>query len=167
MSSEIFQKQVDEALGDLPGVRCIADDIIVAGCGNDLHEATVSLNNRLSALLERCKERHIILNPDKLEHAVTPVPFIGHLLTSRGVQPDPDKVAAIKKMPVPTDVAAVLRFCGTVNYMAKFLPNLSSVIKPLAALTCQNTPWFWGPGHDYAVTTTEPGFAGDIGAIEV
>ena len=52
---------------------------------------------------------------------------MGHLLTSRVVQPDPDKVAAIKKMPVPTDVAAVGRLCGTLNYLAKFLPCLKPV----------------------------------------
>ena len=138
MSLEIFQKRENEALSDLPGVHCIADDIIIAGCGDDLQEATVFLKNRLSRMLRRCKERRNILNPDNLKHAVTSVPFIGHLLTFSRVQPDLNKVSAIKKMTVLTDVAVVQRFCGIVNYWARFLPNLSPAIKPLIALTCQN-----------------------------
>ena len=31
MASEIFQRKVHEALDGLPGVHCVADDVIVAG----------------------------------------------------------------------------------------------------------------------------------------
>ena len=55
---------------------------------------------------------------------------MGHLLTSDGLKPDPVKVSAILDMPEPTDVAAVRRFIGTVNYLAKYLPRLSTVAKP-------------------------------------
>jgi hypothetical protein len=54
------------------------------------------------------------------------VPFIGHLLTPQGLIPDPSKVEAILKMPLPTDVKLLSRALGMVNYLAKFLPNLSS-----------------------------------------
>lgn len=115
----------------------------------------LSLNDRIHNLLRRCQQRSIILNPDKFEYGVPSVPFIGHLLTPNGVKPDPEKVSAITKMPTPTDVAAVRRFCGTVNYLAKFLPNLSCVVKPLTNLTCKDIAWTWGPEHDAAVATVK------------
>ena len=61
---------------------------------------------------------------------------MGHLLTSDGIKPDPDKVsaiqdmpmpanvAAIQDMPIPANVAAIQRFNGTVTYLSKFLHHL-------------------------------------------
>ena len=39
VSSEIFQRKIDEALGDLEGVLNIVDDIIIVGCGSTEAEA--------------------------------------------------------------------------------------------------------------------------------
>ena len=58
-------------------------------------------------------------------------------------------------MPVPTDVAVVRRFNGAVNYLPKFLLRLSSVIKPLTALTCKDAAWTRGPEHEQAVKTVK------------
>ena len=59
------------------------------------------------------------------------VPIIGHVLTSKGVKPDPAKIRAVLEMPRPSDVAAVQRFIGFVNYLSKFLLRLSEVCEPL------------------------------------
>ena len=39
VSSEIFQRKLDEAIGDMEGVFSIVDDIIIAGCGQTVEEA--------------------------------------------------------------------------------------------------------------------------------
>ena len=104
----------------------------------------------MTSFLKRCLKTGIVLNPDKFEYCVTCVPFMGHLLTSEGQKADPEKVSAILNMPVPTDVDAVRRFNGTVNYLAKYLPCLSAVIKPLTALTCKDVAWTWSPEQDKA-----------------
>ena len=80
---------------------------------------------------------------------------MGHLLTSEGLKPDPEKISAILDMPTPDDVAAIRRFNGTINYLAKFLPHLSNIIKPLTALTRKDIPWTWGPEHENAVDTVK------------
>lgn len=90
VSPEILQKRVHAAIADLPGVHCIVDDILTAGSGDDLHAATASLNASLTSFLNRCSKKGIVLNPDKFEHCVTCVPFLGHLLTSEGLKPDPE-----------------------------------------------------------------------------
>lgn len=151
VSSEIFQKRVHAAISGLPGVYCIADDVLIAGYGDDLRTARTSLDENVHCFLKRCAKKGIVLNPDKFEHAVNCVPFMGHLLTSEGLKADSGKVSAILDMPMPADVAAVRRFTGTVTYLAKFLPRLSDVIKPLTALTCANAVWSWGPEQETAV----------------
>ena len=68
---------------------------------------------------------------------------------------DPEKVSPTLNMPMPHDIAAVRRFNGTVNCLAKFLPHLLNVIKPLSALTCEDVAWTWGPQHESAVNTVK------------
>ena len=42
------------------------------------------------------------------------------------------------------------RFIGMVNYLAKFLPNLASVMQPLHTLLKQDTPWNWSLNENKA-----------------
>ena len=67
VSSEIFQKRVHQALEGMSGALDIADDILVYGVGNNEEEATADHNRNLEALLQRCSERNIALNRDKLK----------------------------------------------------------------------------------------------------
>ena len=91
VSSEIFQKRVLQALEGLSGALDIADDILVYGVGNNEEEATADHNRNLEALLQRCRERKIALNRDKMKLKRKEVPFMGHVLTPHGVKIDPEK----------------------------------------------------------------------------
>ena len=67
VSSEIFQKRVNQALEGLEGILDITDDILVYGVGKDMKEATEDHDRHLKALLQRCRERGMALNKDKLK----------------------------------------------------------------------------------------------------
>ena len=69
VSSEIFQRKLDEALGDLDGVFNIVDDVVIVGCGTSEQEALGNNQQKLTKPLERCVERNIILNEDKQQTA--------------------------------------------------------------------------------------------------
>ncbi|KAJ8023013.1 hypothetical protein HOLleu_38070 [Holothuria leucospilota] len=49
----------------------------------------------------------------------------------------------MQKMPAPEDRKAVEHLLGTVNYLAKFLPNLSSMIGPIRQLLKQDVQFYW------------------------
>ena len=70
-------------------------------------------------------------------------PYMGHLVTADGLRPDPEKIEAVHNMPKPDNVKAVRRFCGFVNYLAKFLPRLAEVLEPIQQLTRKDVPWQW------------------------
>lgn len=53
----------------------------------------------------------------------TEVPYIGHVLSSYGLNPDPSRVRAVGEMPSPADKLALLSFLGMVNYMSRFIPK--------------------------------------------
>ena len=136
-------------LEGLPGIYVIADDILITGQGESKEEALKDHDRNLVALLERAREVNLKLNPKKLKLRLSEVPFIGHLLTSTGVKPDPEKVRAVQEMPVPDGrtsaekVKAVQRLLGFVNYLAKFVPHLADECEPLRRLTDKDADWVW------------------------
>ena len=46
-------------------------------------------------------------------------------------------------MKKPDDVAAVQRLMGMVNYLSKFLSDLSQICEPIRRLTHKDVQWFW------------------------
>ena len=147
-SSEVFQKHLIHALESLPGVLCIADDILIYGTGEIDEQATANHDKSPQDLLQTCKDHGIVLNPDKMKLRMSEVNFMGHLLTNKGLKPDPTKVEAITKMPKPQDVEGVQRLNGFVNYLAGFLPKLSEVMKPIRSLSWKDTSWNWSSEQD-------------------
>ena len=88
----------------------------------------------LKEVLCRVQESGVKLNLSKCKFEESEVSYLGHNLSEAGVKPDPNKIAAIVKMPEPTNKTELQRFLGKINYLAKFLPNLASVSAPLRSL---------------------------------
>ena len=130
-ATEIFQRKTHELIEGLNGVEIIADGFVVVGYGESLQAASKDHDKSLSAFLQRCEERGIHLNRDKLQLKVREVPFIGHVATSEGLRTNPAKVRAVNEMPRPDSVTGVQRIPGMVQYLSKFLPRLSGINKPL------------------------------------
>ena len=55
------------------------------------------------------------------------------------IKPDPSKVEAIQIMSPPQDKE---RLRGTVNYLSKFVPNLSNVMHPIYNLALPTSEYF-------------------------
>lgn len=101
---EEFQRRMTDALDGLSGVEVVADDVLVYGEGDTKEEALENHENNLHKCLQRCRERNIKLNESKLKLRLESVTYIGHLLTSEGIKPDPRKVDAIKNMNYPRNI---------------------------------------------------------------
>jgi len=125
-SSEEFQKRLNQALDDIDGIVCVADDILVYGVGDTTKDAMEDHQKKLTLLLQRCTKLGIKLNKAKSIFYCTEVPFLRHLITSEGLKPDPGKIDAILKMQQPTTVQEVQRLNGNVNYLARFISYTSS-----------------------------------------
>ena len=125
---------------DLPGVEVIADDILIYGCGSTKEKYMQDHDANLRRLLQRTREQYLKLNRKKVKLRLNEVAYMGHLLTSEGLRPDPMKVKAIAKMPQPTDKKTVEQLLGCVNYMSR--PKLSEVVAPLRILTEKSTPFY-------------------------
>ena len=83
------------------------------------------------------------MNQDKVNLRREEVPFMGHVISEKGLQADPGKVRAVLEMPTPTYVASAWRFIRFTNYLNKFLPRLNDALEPLSKLTSSDVEWFW------------------------
>ena len=142
-----------EVFQGLPGVEVIADDILVTGYGATREKYMKDHDANLKGLLKRARETNLKLNKKKLRLRLAEVPYMGHLLTSEGVRPDPMKVEAIQQMPKPEDKDGVRRLLGFVNYLSSFLPRLAEVAEPLRRLTEKQVPFHWQSAQEEAMQT--------------
>ncbi len=153
---EVYHKTVHMIYEHLDGVDTSMDDIIVWGASKEEHDA------RLRRVLEATRSANLKLNGEKCQFGVTELTFLGDIVSSEGVRPDPMKVSAIEHMPKPQCKKDVQRFMGMLNYMSKFIPNLSEKIAPLRWLIEKKNEWEWSYEQESAwqdlkvILTREP-----------
>ena len=88
--------------------------------------------------------------------------YLGHIVSDKGVQTDPDKISALKKWLVPSNIRDLRSFLGFAGYYRRFVCNYAQIVKPLNNLlvghptnkkgkkTKTATPWIWGPEQQQA-----------------
>lgn len=141
---EIFQRKMMETMQGLEGVEIFMDDVLVYG-------ATVSEHDqRLEKAMQRIETAGLKLNREKCSIRQSQLRFLGHLIDKDGIRPDPDKVKAIQQLPPPTNVQELKRILGMVNYLGRYIPNLSTVGQPLYELLKNKNMWTWGHAQQAA-----------------
>ena len=134
---EVYQQRNEQVFEGLLGVKVIIDDIIIHGRTGPEHDT------RLRAVLQRAKDDNLRLKESKCHIQQEEVKFHGHLFSHDGLKTDPEKVRAIVEMPRPTDKSGVQRLLGMINYVSKFIPNMSDLTAPLRQLLHQDVEWHW------------------------
>lgn len=69
--------------------------------------------------------------------------FLGFLVHHRGIDIDPAKIKAITDMPRPATVKQLKSVLGKLEYIRRFIPNLSEKIKPLMKLLKKDVQYIW------------------------
>jgi hypothetical protein len=67
----------------------------------------------------------------KSTFATEEIKFLGHIVNSEGIRPDPKKVEVVQNWPVPKHVHEVRSFLGLANYFRKFISHYLEVAAPL------------------------------------
>ena len=142
-ASEVYQQAIEHLMDGYP-CAIIMDDILVWGKTEQEHEANVH------RVMQRLSEINLRLSVNKCKYKMTSVPYVGHILTDKGLQVDPVKVEAISKMPSPENTQDLLRFMGMVKYICKFVPNLSEKSGVLNQLLKKDVLWTWEAHHQKA-----------------
>ena len=134
---EVYQKLISTMVQDIEGCESIIDDIVIWGSNREEHD------ERLYKVLLRINDNNLRLNKAKCEFRKTEISFVGHTLTNKGLKPDEEKVRAVRGMKKPENVKELMTFLGFVNYLGKFIKNLSEKSEPLRKLLQKNIQWHW------------------------
>src|SRR6266576_5610192 len=127
-SPEVFQKNIDTVIEGLTNVSSYMDDLIIYGKTVEEHDCA------LKSVLERARKFNLTLSEEKFQFRQEKLKYLGHIISSEGIKPDPAKISAIYNFPIPKDRQALHQFLGLVNFVAKFIPNLSEETKILRTL---------------------------------
>ncbi|KAK2718380.1 hypothetical protein QYM36_005628 [Artemia franciscana] len=136
-----FQRKMKEAFEGLEGIRILVDDILVYGKNREEHD------QRLSAVFRRARVKGIRFNSEKSEFSKDKVKYFGHIISRDGIKPDPEKIRAIQDMPSPQSKEELRTLLGMLNFLSKYIPDLSSKYKPLRDLT-KATDFRWETDHE-------------------
>ncbi|XP_075056968.1 uncharacterized protein LOC142143157 [Mixophyes fleayi] len=108
----------------------------------------------LSSVLAKIAGAGLTIKPEKCQIGMNEVQYLGHRVGGGTLHPEPTKVDAIAAWPTPKTKKQVMSFLGTAGYYRKFVPQYSSLAKPLTDLTKKKLPQVvtWTPDCEEAFT---------------
>lgn len=126
-----FQRLMECVLAGLSPEECLIylDDVIIFS--SSFIDHLKSLYN----VLERLRSSGLRLKLKKCQFAKQQVLYLGHIVSSKGVQPDPKNTEAVILFPTPTDIKELRQFLGLTNYYRKFIKDYAKIANPLYELT--------------------------------
>jgi len=118
-------------------IEVYVDDMIAKSRSEEEH-----LIN-LKKLFERLRKFKLRLNPAKCTFGVRSGKLLGFIVSQRGIEVDPNKVHAILEMPHPRTEKEVRGFMGRLNYIARFISQLTATCEPIFKLLRKNQVVEW------------------------
>lgn len=126
-SPSTFQRVMDNVLRELQNTICLVylDDIIVFS--TSLQEHIINLEK----VFKKLRESNFKIQMDKSEFLKLETAYLGHVISKDGIKPNPDKISAIQKYPLPKTPTEIKRFLGLLGYYRKFIPDFAKITKPM------------------------------------
>lgn len=104
------------------------DDIIAKSRAKEDHYQT------LRRLFERLRRYQLKMNHAKCSFKVKSGKLLGFMVSSQGIEIDLDKVKAIQDMPPSKTEREVKVFLGRLNYIARFISQMTMTCEPIFRL---------------------------------
>ena len=97
----------------------------------------------LQYVFERLKKAGLTLKPRKCCFLRKEVIYLDHVISGKGIAPDPAKTQKVHNYPVPTDLTKLRQFIGLASYYRRFIPGFSQVADPLYKLMNKGAVFEW------------------------
>ncbi|KAL7833195.1 hypothetical protein SRHO_G00302130 [Serrasalmus rhombeus] len=129
-SPATFQRTMEKVTSglNLQEVLAFLDDLII------FSDQLAEHQERLMRVLKSIAEFGLKLSPSKCKFFQTSVKYLGHVISADEIQPDPEKVLAVKNGPVPKTVKELrsfLVFSGFSGYYQRFVHDYAKIVRPL------------------------------------
>ena len=127
----------------------IMDDLLI-------HSTKMAHWKLLEQLLRSMCKNGLRLSPKKCQLFKTKLTYMGNEFSinkrTMTIAPLRSRTEAINKIPVPRTPKQCKSFCGVVNYLSLFCPDLQKLLKPIVDLTRKDRPFMWGAAQEKAFT---------------
>ena len=132
-----YQRATTTLLHDLihKEVEVYVDDVIVKSKDHEGHILA------LRKFFERIQFYKLRSNPKKCTFRVTFGKLLGFMVSQRGIKVD--KIKAIVEMKLPRTEKKIRGFLGRIQYISKFIAQLTMTCKPIFRLLKKEVPTVW------------------------
>jgi hypothetical protein len=129
-TSATYHRTMNLIFHDLIGaiMEVHIDDIVIKSVAHKYHLADLRL------AFERMRRYGLKMNPLKCAFEVSAGKSLGFIIHDKGIEVDPKKIEKIKGVQTPTCKKDLQKFLGKVNYLRRFIANLSGKIIPFTPI---------------------------------
>ena len=122
-----FQRLVDFLFGDLrhEGVLVYLDDILIHG---QTFEKTLG---KLKIVLDRLQAEGLTVNLEKSNFLPRTLKYLGHVVGSGQLKPNPAKVATLDQLKEPRTIYEVRRLLGMLGYYHPYIRDFCGLMAPV------------------------------------
>jgi hypothetical protein len=137
-----YQRAMNYIFHDLIGklVEIYIDDVVVKSASVEGHLGD------LRQVLERTRKFRLRMNPKKCAFDISAGQFLGFLVHERGIEIGLKSQEAMRTMVPPTTKSELQQLIGKINFVRRFISNLSGWIEPFTELVKikANDEFRWG-----------------------
>ena len=134
-----FQLLMNKVLHELDFAMTYLDDIIIS-IENELQHL-----EHLETVFSHLSKAGLKMKWSKCDFFKKEIHNLGHLISTEGFSPLPNKLDCIQHMPAPKNVKEIKQFLGLTGYYRKFVPRFADISKPLTTLTKKDKKFKWTP----------------------
>ena len=127
-----FQKVMDYTLVGLNNTHCFPDDIIIVSSNKDHLKLVYKC-------LKKLDDNNLRLNLPTYQYGKTEIQWLGYKFSQPRKASLETKTSTILNLPACRNLKQSRSFLGSVQYLGKFVPNLSQLCHPLRQLLKKNT----------------------------
>lgn len=128
-----FQRCISRLFHDLPFVSSYFDNLPFGSSDWSAHlDQAIIIVSRLNSVNLRIK-------PSSVKVGRSQMKCLGHIVSSRGIGIDPDKVSVIADYPRPKSGDQMMKFLGVTGYVSSHVRNYAELSAPLQAVKFEKT----------------------------
>jgi hypothetical protein len=138
---ETFQRAMDIALADEKDkfIVIYLDDITIYSVSDQEHL------KHLRRDFQKYRKFGISLNAKNSNFGMEEGKFLGNIISKEGIRIYPSRVEGILKIGTPRSNKEVQSFLGKVNFLRRFIPNLTEIIKHITNMIRKGSEIKWNP----------------------
>jgi hypothetical protein len=138
LMNSIFMPELDKF------IAVFIDDILVYSMNMEEHE------EHLRVMLRWLWDHRLYAEFSKCELWINEVPFLGHIISLKGIVADPGKVRDVLDWKPRKSVYLVQSFLGLANYYWRFILKFSMISTPVTELLKKGNKYIWSKDCDEA-----------------